>query len=161
MTTAQLRGRRLLTYKPVIAEDINQTLQDDPGYGDNVLTLDQPFQDLPAYGTEAVRMLKAGTSVEETRCRSVFLRVDAGVAVAQLAAALEGDVGDLCTVTESVSGVNGVEYFIAGARVRQTAPRSLDVTFSLARREQRPWLIGIAGRSEIGETTFFAMSSQN
>lgn len=87
------------------------------------------------------------------------LTFNANKTAARASNALDRTVGDRITVTDTFTGHNQ-DYFIVGLNYRASmgGDNTTDVTYVLkpAEREQY-WLLGVAGYSEVGQTTKLAL----
>lgn len=153
VTFFQLRGRGVYTYEPVpceaTANEATRAL-----YGDVVLTLDQSFQSSSSKGFDAASYLLNAFAAPRTIARSILLRVGQGSPSARISAALKADCGDLVSITETVTGLSDEHYFVNGVKTRYSAG-FVETELFLAPREQAiAWILGVAGYSELGVTTY-------
>jgi hypothetical protein len=149
-TFLQLRGRRLEMLQPVTADVFDEEQQ--ALLGDNVLSLDQPFQSNIARSQQAAQYFLSAFGTERTVARTLLLRVGNGSEAGKITAALSADVGDLVRLTETVTGLGGEDYFVNGVRTRVHGG-AIETELLLGATEGTPWLFGVVGRSEYGVTT--------
>ena len=70
-----------------------------------------------------------------------------------MTAAIASEPGDLVQLTETVTGLSAQDYFINGVSLRVKPNNALETEWNVARREMQSWIVGVAGYSEVGETT--------
>lgn len=151
LTAFQLRGYAVRSYSSVTCEETDEGARQQ--YGDSVLKVDQPFQDEVTAGYGAARYLLAAYGVERTVARRGVLRAGPGSPADVLTAAISIEPGDLIEITESVTGLAAAHYFVNGVRGRLLPGNVIETELILAPREGTGWVLGVAGYSELGETT--------
>ena len=147
----QLRGKGVRTYDAVICEASDANLRGK--YGDNVLAVSQPFQDSVESGNQAAAFLLSAYSGERTVVRRIRLLVGDQSSDALMTAAIASEPGDLVQLTETVTGLSAKDYFINGVSLRVKPNNAIETEWNVARREMQSWIVGVAGYSEVGETT--------
>src|SRR3990167_4578917 len=53
----------------------------------------------------------------------------------------------------TVTGLSAKDYFINGVSLRVKPNNAIETEWNVARREMQSWIVGVAGYSEVGETT--------
>ena len=178
ITKLQCRGRGIYDYENTVAEAEDTALASQ--YGEQVATLDMPYQSDPAVGLDAARYLlglygpqeiavwslgTAGSSeLGQTTQLSYFARSSVGtVRVAPRTAALQTqilarEIGDRVALRETVTGLSS-SYYIQAIDLEVQAPGLPFVTWTLAPADtQAYWALGEAGYSELGESTWLAFT---
>jgi hypothetical protein len=150
VTTFNVRGKRLKVYQPN-----TYTVNDDPSalaIGERRLNLDMTYQSNPLVGKDAGDFLISFLPFPFPRIERVTFDGERNAYLMTMAAAVEP--GDRISLTDTHSGVsdhfwvNGVEAEVYGAtskRVTLYLARTFDVNF---------WKLGVAGFSELGQTTY-------
>lgn len=154
ITKLQLRADGIAALNPVTAE--KKDTSSITTYGENVAQIDMPYQSNPYMAKAAADFfanvfadpMAAATSV--TFC--------ANQSDALMTAAITGDISSLIALIETVSGFDGVQgYFINGVKIEVQEFEEMIVTWWLTPSSTadgaNPWLLGTAGRSELGSTT--------
>ena len=68
---------------------------------------------------------------------------------------LTAEIGDRVTLTETQTGLAGEDFHINGIKMRLKRGGYSEATFGLERADTVPgWLLGTAGRGELGTNTF-------
>lgn len=178
ITKLQARGKGVYDYENTVAEAEDPTLAAE--YGEQVVTLDLPYQSDPAvgldaalyllklYGPQEIGVWSLGTAGSSelgiTTQLSYFARSSVGtVRVAPRTAALQTqilarDIGDRIALRETVTGVAS-SYYIQAINLDVQAPGIATATWTLAPADtQVYWALGQAGYSELGETTWLAFT---
>lgn len=152
VTFFRLRGRGVYTYQPVSMEATNEALRKK--HGDNVLAVDQTYQDSPSDGKNAAQYLLNSWQNELTLARTLHIKPpDSDTALLTCAIAI--DVGDLIAITEDVTGLDAKTYFVNGIRLKIHSNDIIETECILTPGNAiGAWAMGIAGRSEPGETAF-------
>ncbi len=121
-------------------------------YGDRPVDIDMPYQDDSEIGRNAALWIQAQYRSLEQQIET--MGYTANVAQALLEQALEREPGDLVTVTETVTGIATVAVVIHSVRIEVKNKTLIDVRWGLAPAAPfRVWQLGVAGSSELGETT--------
>jgi len=152
ITKLQIRGTPLLTYQTVTMRAEDATSADT--YGPHELRLDMPIQDDPEVGQDLAEYLKNVWKEPITQVGLVTILANSTASL--MAAALGLDINNQITITESETGLDAVAYFIDGVEhniayggFEHKTTWQLSPAFHSAM-----WVLGIAGKSELGETTF-------
>jgi len=149
-TKLQVRGKGIYddgprTFEAVVAKT----------YGDRPVDIDMPYQDDGTVGQEAATYIEAQyDDLEDQVNEIVFLGNDSDDLMTQ---ALAREPGDLITITESLTGLSATNAVIQSISheftLGSSGPRVI-AKFGLAPASPySSWNIGIAGNSEIGETS--------
>ena len=152
ITLLQIRGTPLLTYQTVTMRAEDTTSQDT--YGPCELALNMPIQDDPEVGRDLAEWLKNILKDPLTRVGSVSIWGQ--LSDAFMAAALGLDVNNQISITDPHTGLSGVAYFIEHVRHEIThGGQAHKATWQLSPAvHSAMWILGEAGKSELGETTF-------
>jgi hypothetical protein len=145
VTKLQLRGKGIYRYDALIEVAVEGT------YGQRVLTLDMPFQNNTNVAGDVGSYLSQILSSPFAHVPSV--RFLANKSDALMAAAILREPGDRIALSETVSGVDA-EFTINRVRLELQPGGLLWCTWGLEpASSQRFWLLGVAGASELGNTT--------
>lgn len=145
VTTLQVRGTPIYRYDTLMEVTVAG------GYGDQVLTLDMPFQNSTNVAKDVATYLAQRLSAPFANAPAVkFL---ANRSAAHMAAALQLEPGDRIAVAETQTGLSA-EFTINGAHLDYAPGGLLWCAWYLEpATSQQYWLIGTAGSSELDETT--------
>lgn len=154
ITKLQIRGTPLLTYQTVVMreESDSQHLAD---YGPLELMLDMPIQDDPAVGASLARYLRLQYEDPMTRVKGITILANRNATY--MTAALGLDVNDRIEITDTELGLSAEAFFVESIQHRISHGGAIHLTtfgLSPASRNQM-WVLGIAGASELGETTYW------
>jgi len=122
-------------------------------YGDKTLTINLPFQNSPgnaqSYASTVQQQFNAAAAAQMERI--VF---DGNRSDDLLQQALKREPNDIISVTETATGASSIEMVIQSVALDITAGPWIEATFGLAPSSAfSQWLLGIDGRTELGETT--------
>lgn len=153
VTLFQLRGKGLYSYEPVEAVAENEA--SIAKYGLNEIVYDMEYQT----DSEAARLAAEDIVGTYGTPRTI---VDALTVVANNSSALLEDVvdgtlaiGNRISVSETVSGLSGAEYFIQNVAVSITSGDVIRATYGLAPAEfDQVWVLGDVERGVLDETTY-------
>lgn len=149
VTKLQARGRGMYDYEPAIVEA--QDTDSGAAYGENVLSIDMPFQTSPLVGADAANYLMQVWKSPQTMIDTVDFV--GNVSDALMTAGLQREPGDRVTVTETATGI-GRDFYIHGVDLVIT-PKNL-VRFRWLVTPNDPfnyWILGVIGATELGQTT--------
>lgn len=153
ITLLQLRGRGIYDYQNVVLEAEDEDAQANVG---TTISLDMPYQDNVTLGGEIAYWVLNLYKDAETLAQSatVFIpRSDESLA----SRVLSREISDRIEIVEQMTGF--VEsptggHFIQGVNLAIDPRDNLSITWGLApANRQQFWLLGVPGRSELGETT--------
>lgn len=148
--TLQVRGRGLYDYDTITSEAEDSTSQDD--YGENVLSIDMPYQDNVNVSSSIAAYSLSLHKDPHTVVSHVGFLGNSNDAL--MIAGLAREPGDKITLAETVSGING-DFLINGCDL-VVMPASI-VKFGWTVVPQidttQYWLLGTAGRGELGSKT--------
>jgi hypothetical protein len=120
-------------------------------YGDRPIEIDLPYQDDPFIGQSVSEYVVSIYSELTQQIESVAFVADESDAL--MTQALQREIGDRITVTEEVTGLTAVDAVIQSVEY-EFANTHLICRWGLAPGDNtRYWQLGIAGASELGETT--------
>jgi hypothetical protein len=144
----QLRGTALRLRDAVEVNDTDTT--SIATYGEKRLEFRTPYQNNYNSSTSIAGAMKNRWANPAYKVKSVSFV--GNVSSTLMSAAVNRDLGDMITITETQTGVNE-DYIIIGRNVRVHS-RIWDVKYILAEAQGgNYWLLGTSGYSEIGETT--------
>ena len=150
VTLLQARGKRVQNYQPITQEEIDQDSIDD--FGEVPLDLDMPYQDSPLVGKDAALYLLTNLAQPATEVETISLVGNRSDAL--MLAALGVEPGDRVTLTEDVTGLD-TDFFVNGVVYTLDPGNILKAQWHVVpAKDSAFWAIGVAGFSEIGETTF-------
>lgn len=152
ITQLELQGRGVYADQPVVMQS-KSTDELIARVGDNLLSIDQPYQDKPDRGYALAEYVRAGWEQERSIPRMLLLRVGDGSPSAVVNAAIEADIGDLVSITETVTGVAARHVFVNGVRLRVSSGNIVETELILAPRDLDAWLLGVANYGELGVST--------
>jgi hypothetical protein len=152
LTAARLLGKGIFDFTPVMlqADDANSQIN----VGINVLSFDAPYQSSVATENEIclyIVNLYKGASTQIPRVRFRCPATDLVLA----ARLLRRQISDRIALGESLTGVSSTRnFFINSVDIVADNRNHLTVEWSLAPADQTQyWLLEVAGRSELGQTT--------
>jgi hypothetical protein len=152
LTTARILGKGIYDYSAVLlqAEDVDSQVQ----AGLNILSFDAPYQSSIATAYEISLYLvnlykRAATEVKSVRFRCPHSDTTLAVRL------LSRRISDRIALGESLTGLSTARHFFINAvRLRSDTNQNLEVEWLLAPADSMAyWLLGIAGRSELDNTT--------
>ena len=111
VTLLQARGRGLYDFAPLALEASDAASKTD--YGEQVLTMDLPYESSVTNGQSYADYYLS--KFKDPRTYIDSFRFVADQSAALMTAALSGEPGDLVTVSEAVTGLASIDYFINGA----------------------------------------------
>jgi hypothetical protein len=176
LTKLQARGIGIYDYEQTVAEAEDALLSAE--FGEQVAVIDMPYQSnvatgqglaeylLDLYGPQTTNSFRLGISGacelgETTRFPYVNYGVVGSVRLAPTTAAMQTailarDIGDVVTLTETVTQLNN-NFVINAVDLEVRAPGIPYVTWTLGPAEYAQyWLLGQSGASELGDTTTLA-----
>lgn len=150
VTKLQCRGKGIYMYDPVkvVYEDSESQLK----HGLQTLEINMPYQNNPDTAEEiaAFELLNNKTARTEIDSFPFIANIDARHMMAFLAC----EIGSRVKITETMSGFSKDRY-IDGVSFEVLPSAAVKCTWKIRSvRTLSAWFIGIAGRSEIGETTY-------
>lgn len=152
ITHLQARGKGIYTYEPVtyLTEDTASQLI----HGSKPLDIDMKYQDNPtvseAFADIVLNQMK--DAVTEATSVTYIANTDDSL----MGAFLVANIGNKVHLCEDVSGVEG-DYFIHGIDFSIHPGNIIEYTWTVKRASIdifQFWYLGIAGSSELGETTY-------
>jgi hypothetical protein len=152
VTKLQARGRALYDYDPIDTFNLDQASIDL--VGESLVTLDMPYQSdaaIAAAVAEFIVLTWVAPGTPDAKLRFLPRDID------ELITALSIEPGDAITVTEELTGINGV-YFVQGSSMAvEELGEKVSFEWTLQRAlVQDYWQLGVAGLSELGVTTVLA-----
>lgn len=151
----QCRGRGIYNYETAVG---SQTASGSQAIvGQLTIDVDCPYQSDPVFAENAARYMAARYSSQLTQIdQGVQVFVAAGAEV-DLDALLSLEISSPVGISETMSGLSAGDYWVNAIQEEYDERNNLLLTLYLARRDpNRYWELGVAGRSEIGQTTFLA-----
>ena len=146
----QARGKAIAIREPSISErkDDNSVAS----YGESVLTLNMPYQeDMLVADDTAIDLLSTWKDPESIGRKVSFIGNHSDTLMTY---GLLLEPGDKVVIEEEVTGIS-MPYFINGVEISIDKNDLVKFTWYLALPEiAAAWLLGLAGTSELGETTF-------
>jgi len=152
-TFFQLRGKGIYSYQALTTESVSAALQ--ATNGPSLVSMDQPYQSI---------LLQAQTASD------YFLALMTAAAWSQIATArafcpntdqvsmwtlLNGEVSTPFAITEQMAGFMNYPVWINGGEVEIDERDNMTFTFYPEPRDPNTyWALGVAGRSELGTTTY-------
>ncbi len=151
LTSLTISGKRIKAYKPLscLAFDEN-TISKYGRPGIITMKIDMPYQDSEASGKAYAEYLLNRFKDPLSAVESMTFCANKNSYMEEMAMKLR--IGDRISLQEGQSGLNG-SFFINGIEKVHQGDR-LDVTLYLQSEDNVYWLIGTAGYSEIGVTTY-------
>ncbi len=146
VTRLRAVGKAIRRYDAVIEVAVT------PGYGTRPLAFSMPFQQSTSVVTDVATYLASILKTPFNRVKSVRFLANKSATLMQ--AAILREPGDRIAVTETVTGVND-ESTINSVRLEYQKGGVLWCTWGLEPAStQRFWVLGVAGASELGDTTY-------
>ena len=146
----QLRGRGLYNFEPVLTE--MRDAASITKYGENPLPYDMPYQASPANALDTAQFLLNLNKDERVRATSVTYLANWDLSTVEQALNLQ--ISDRVSITSPPLGLAGVVYFVNGVRLEVRMSGLVLVTYDLSPADiSQYWLLEIAGRTELDETT--------
>lgn len=146
MTRLQIRGKAIYDNGPQTMESYTQK-----DYGDRPFSLDMPYQDDPLVGQSAAEYLNAQYNDQDQQLESVaFVASDRDSFMTQ---ALTRDIGDLITISETMTGIDLLDAIINAVALEMVGPNLWCRWLLAPANPFAIWQLGLAGASELGETT--------
>lgn len=150
ITLLQARGRAIAVREPSISEQTDTTSIQT--YGESVLKLNMPYQEDMLVADDTATDLLSTWKDPVTIGKKVSFYGNHSDALMQYGLLCEP--GDKVFIEEEVTGL-GQNYFINGVEISINKDYLIKFTWYLAVPEiAQAWLLGLAGDSELGETTF-------
>lgn len=150
VTKLQVRGKGIYRYNAVMEASATPT-----SYGDRVLSAEMPYQNNVNTGSDVAAYWAQVYSNPLAHVRSVMFPANRSVSLMTAALALEP--GHRVAVTETVTGLSATEFTINGVHLSVVGRGSDPQVFCTWVLEpasfQEYWLLGVAGASELGNTT--------
>lgn len=142
----QLRGDGLLD---------NQPDRRRSGSGKRPLTVDLPYQTDGLFAADVASFIRS--RYEDLADQVNALKFDPQRSDALMLEALGVEIGEVKTVTETMTGLSALDVFIQGVEMEVTKGDYLSVRYVTAPATPfRFWQLGTAGASELGESTVLA-----
>ena len=142
----QLRGDGLLD---------NQPERRRSGTGKRPLTIDLPYQEDGLFAADVASFVRSRYEDLADQINSV--KFDPQRSDALMLEALTVEIGDVKTVSETMTGLSALDFFVQGIEMECTKGDYLSVRYIAAPATPfRFWQLGTAGASEIGESTVLA-----
>ena len=122
-------------------------------YGDKTLSINLPYQNSPvnaqSYASTVQQQFNAAAAAQMEQ-----ITFDGNSSDALLQQAFARNPNDIISVTETATGASSIEMVIQSVALEITAGPWVEATFGLAPSSPfSQWLLGIDGRTELGETT--------
>jgi len=152
LTFLQAVGRGIYNYDPVTYVATDQTSMSE--FGSYVVSIDMKYQDDPTIANALVNILLSRKSTPVTTFEEVSFIANRNMTL--MGAFLETDVGTRVRLTETVSGIDE-DYFIQGVRFKVYPGGIIEYAWKVKRASEdiyQFWLLEVAGRSELGVTTY-------
>lgn len=179
ITKLQIRGKGIYDYQPITATAHDAAVA--LSFGDSVSALDMPYQNsfsvgsdaasylLSLYGTRTIGVWHLGTSGSSNLGVSTQLSYEVqrsvgDVSVSPTTAALQTqilvrDVGDRIALTESMTGLSAIDYYIQAVELTIQSPGIPFVTWTLAPADTTAyWRLDTVNFSELGSNTYLSYS---
>jgi hypothetical protein len=152
ITLFKIRGKGVYTYNAVTIEAVVE--ESRRKHGDNVLSLDMPYQHDPSAAKTAGEYVLNIWQNEATLARRMtIMPPDDDTDLKTTACAI--DVGDMVRVTETVTGLSGHEYFVNHVSMKVWNADWMEVEVQLQPGDNTTgWLLGVVGRGELGVATY-------
>lgn len=139
----QLRGDGLID---------NQPDKRRSGTGKHKITIDLPYQADGAFAGDVAGFTRS--RYEDLADQVSAIRFDPQRSDALMLEALGGEIGDVKTVSETMTGLSAIDVFVQGVEGEITKGDYLRMRYVTAPASPfRFWQIGTPGSSELGETT--------
>jgi hypothetical protein len=146
VTKLQARGKGIYRYNAMIEVAIPSS------YGTRILTVDMAYQNSTNVAADVATFLAQLLASPFAHVPSVQFKANKSATL--MAAAINREPGDRIALSETVTGVNA-EFTINSVRLDLQPPGDLWCTWGLEPgTSQRSWLLGTAGVSELGQTTY-------
>lgn len=156
LTKFQLRGKGIYSFESVVANVFDAASV--ALYGETSKEIDMPYQSDINLGFDAASFIVAKNKDARSRVPSVQFGLN-GSSVRTIHG-LAREIGDRISVSETTTGISGLQYFIQGVTLNVTPEREVVCEWILAPADATDyWLLGVAGRSELGQTTILGYGS--
>jgi hypothetical protein len=146
----ETRGRGLYDFEPLVNE--RRDTDSIRELGENAFAFDMPYQNRIENGADVAEFILSQEADPRTRLEAVTFLANWDDTVAQqfyLRA-----ISDRIGITLPVLGLSAAQFFVNGIRLAISSAGLVRVTYFLAPAAvEEFWLLGIAGRSELQETT--------
>lgn len=150
LTKLQARGLGLYSYETAISRAVEQASIDE--FGERPYTLDMPYQADVGVAADAAAFVAAQNKVIVTRVDALTVRANDDDALMRQALTLE--ISDKVTVTESVTGLSGVAYFVNGVSLEVSEKGTIHVSWILTPADMSAyWILDLDGFTELDLTT--------
>jgi hypothetical protein len=148
----QFRGKAVRLYEPTVVEVDDLTSQ--ALYGIRPLEVLLPFQQSIFVGIDFANIILSNYAYPNYFITSVVAKAQEEVDAEVLRMVYNGEPGTRITLKEEVTGVNA-DYFIQSVKLTLYMAGAVEAEWSVrAGSTDVAWIIGVAGFSEIGQTTF-------
>lgn len=146
----QLRGRGLYDFEPVLSDRTDAVSA--AAYGQTVFGYDMPYQSSPSNAIDLAQFLLSLNKDPRTRVQSVRFLANWSDAVAEQAFNLE--ISDKVSINAPTLGLAAQPFFVNGVTMQVRKSGLVLVTWDLCPVDTSQfWLLQVAGRSELDETT--------
>jgi len=144
----QLRGKGIYQQSSQTFE----SLSTQP-YGDKTLSINLKFQNDPGDAQSYASLVQQQfNATDAAQIESITFQGNSSSDL--LAQALQREPGDTISLTETATGASSLEMSVQSVALNITAGPWIETTFGLAPASPfSQWLLGIDGRTELGETT--------
>ena len=148
MAFLQLRGKGIYQQSSQTFE----SLSTQP-YGDKTLSINLKFQNDPGDAQSYASLVQQQfNATDAAQIESITFQGNSSSDL--LAQALQREPGDTISLTETATGASSLEMSVQSVALNITAGPWIETTFGLAPASPfSQWLLGIDGRTELGETT--------
>lgn len=152
ITFLQVRGPGIYDQQDVIAERTSATAE--AAFGEQTITYDMPYQSDPDVGYGASLYFLAILEAQTTAVAGIAIKANADAT--RMTQALAREPGDRIGLAEAASGLTTSSgFFIQSCDGVITRGGHLSMTWGLTPAStQAFWLLGTAGASELGSTTY-------
>ena len=153
VTRFDVRGKRLKVYQP--STYVRRNLGSNLAIGERSTSLDMTYQDAPLSGKDVGDFLISILPIALPEIERLEFDGARNSTLQTMAASIEP--GDRISLTDSYSGI-AEHYWVNGVAGRLWGAGEQTVTLYVIRTFDVPfWLIGVAGFSEIGQTTYVSL----
>lgn len=147
LTSLRVRGKGVYDYSQHVSEKVV-----DLGYGDRRVSIDMPYQENYNVGRNAAEYVWMQYSALGNRVDAVGFEATRSTTFMTNALALSPL--DAITLSETVSGISALLVVIHSVDLRMPHKNKLFCRWGVAPAAPFvPWQLGVAGHSELGETT--------
>jgi hypothetical protein len=151
----QCRGRGIYNYQDAVGRA--SAAGSLASQGELTGDIDCTYQPDPVFAHNAARYMVARYSTQQTQVDQgvqIFIPADAQ---ADMDTLLGLEISAPIGISETVTALDPGDFWINGIQEEWDGMGNLLLTWFLARRDpELPWLLGVAGRGELGQTTILA-----